>query len=431
MSEPQNEHDDVVQRASMILREREMPAGPPDSLLDSTLALLDTPTPEIVRRPVLYRFFRSYALRVAASLLLAVGVTLMAIYVMTASPQVAFGDVLGNLKKIQTMRFKQDFTVETPLGHVQASMNVLLVDPAKMRVEATAGPLAGSYTVIDVPARKAIFVPAKFPKAIAVSFSSTERSQKCLEQFEDRDLLQLFRNWNEKDAVKIGDALIEGKKAAEFRIDKPQYSVNIWIDPATQYPIRIVKRRQAAGRTVERVFHSFEYNTPVNPAELTLSAPGGYSTEKWSIDILDPDESDLVESLRSIASVRGGIFPDNLTAANLFSGARLDFGAALKKSAGGSLKEVIQDNLNHVLEIGRGLIFAGDPEAGSDWHYAGRGVSLNAPNRPILWYLPAGKANYRVIYADLSIKELPRESLPAISSTSISRDTTAPRFRLP
>ena len=43
------------------------------------------------------------------------------------------------------------------------------------------------------------------------------------------------------------------------------------------------------------------------------------------------------------------------------------------------------------------------PEA--DAHYAGKGVSLGAADTPIFWYRPKDSKKYRVIYADLSVRE--------------------------
>ena len=42
----------------------------------------------------------------------------------------------------------------------------------------------------------------------------------------------------------------------------------------------------------------------------------------------------------------------------------------------------------------------------NDPHYVGGGVKLGTPDRPILWYKPTGAEKYRVIYADLSVKEM-------------------------
>jgi hypothetical protein len=43
------------------------------------------------------------------------------------------------------------------------------------------------------------------------------------------------------------------------------------------------------------------------------------------------------------------------------------------------------------------------PEA--DAHYAGKGVALGKADTPIFWYRPTAANTYRVIYADLSVRE--------------------------
>ena len=48
----------------------------------------------------------------------------------------------------------------------------------------------------------------------------------------------------------------------------------------------------------------------------------------------------------------------------------------------------------------------------NDPHYVGGGVKLGTPDRPILWYKPTGSEKYRVIYADLSVKEVPAAEAP-------------------
>ena len=50
-----------------------------------------------------------------------------------------------------------------------------------------------------------------------------------------------------------------------------------------------------------------------------------------------------------------------------------------------------------------------------DWHYAGKDVKLGTPNRPIFW-CKLGK-NYQVIYADLSVKEVPAEQAPKMPAS--------------
>ena len=66
--------------------------------------------------------------------------------------------------------------------------------------------------------------------------------------------------------------------------------------------------------------------------------------------------------------------------------------------------------------VQRGVMFANQLPPGADAHYVGKGVSLGAPDTPIFWYRPEGSKKYRVIYADLSVREadtppnVPKES---------------------
>jgi hypothetical protein len=51
-----------------------------------------------------------------------------------------------------------------------------------------------------------------------------------------------------------------------------------------------------------------------------------------------------------------------------------------------------------------GLAFTASLPPEADAHYAGKGVSLGAADKPIFWYRPKDAKKYRVIYADLSVR---------------------------
>ena len=53
----------------------------------------------------------------------------------------------------------------------------------------------------------------------------------------------------------------------------------------------------------------------------------------------------------------------------------------------------------------RGLLFTTQLSPEADAHYAGKGVSLGAADTPIFWYRPKDGKQYRVIDADLSVRE--------------------------
>jgi hypothetical protein len=59
----------------------------------------------------------------------------------------------------------------------------------------------------------------------------------------------------------------------------------------------------------------------------------------------------------------------------------------------------------------RGITFYVRLKPENDPHYVGGGVKLGTPERPILWYKPTGADKYRVIYADLSVKDMAPEDV--------------------
>jgi hypothetical protein len=61
--------------------------------------------------------------------------------------------------------------------------------------------------------------------------------------------------------------------------------------------------------------------------------------------------------------------------------------------------------------ISDGLDFLKLPQDKLDFHYF-PGARLNQPNRPVAWFTPDGKETYRVLYADLIVRETEANSLP-------------------
>ena len=64
------------------------------------------------------------------------------------------------------------------------------------------------------------------------------------------------------------------------------------------------------------------------------------------------------------------------------------------------------------ITLGRGMFFLQLLEIGDKYHYTGKGVKLGDADKAIFRYLPEGSEKYRVIYGDLSVKEVSEENLP-------------------
>jgi len=75
--------------------------------------------------------------------------------------------------------------------------------------------------------------------------------------------------------------------------------------------------------------------------------------------------------------------------------------ADMRKIMEASTKKLIEVQI----PLQRGLLFAFGLPTEADAHYAGKGVSLGAADTPIFWYRPKDSQKYRVIYADLSVRD--------------------------
>jgi hypothetical protein len=71
-----------------------------------------------------------------------------------------------------------------------------------------------------------------------------------------------------------------------------------------------------------------------------------------------------------------------------------------------------EQNLEFGLKMARGFVFFKLLKAENDWHYIGTDVTLGDAQSPVCYYRPTGSETYRVIYGDLSVKDVAPEDLP-------------------
>ena len=118
---------------------------------------------------------------------------------------------------------------------------------------------------------------------------------------------------------------------------------------------------------------------------------------------------------RQYSELSDGPFPDALDVASLLTM------VMTKKHAVDALEEPPQSSAKReqemaeaLVKLHRGLIFTDLLPKEADSHYAGKGVSLGAAETPIFWYRPKAAKAYRVVYADLSVRdvETPPTSVP-------------------
>jgi hypothetical protein len=120
-----------------------------------------------------------------------------------------------------------------------------------------------------------------------------------------------------------------------------------------------------------------------------------------NVPVTQPEKS-LIDTLRYYSELSGGPFPDSLDVDGLRRVLEKKFG--LEEGQDPSAKQM-QEIFEPMLKFQPGVAFTVSLPPDADAHYAGKGVSLDAADRPIFWYRPKDAKQYRVIYADLSTRE--------------------------
>jgi outer membrane lipoprotein-sorting protein len=254
----------------------------------------------------------------------------------------------------------------------------------------------------------------------------------------------------------LGKKEIDGREAVGFRTRANMMDMTLWADPGTARPIRIEIGMEMGAGGVVLVMSNFCYDVNLDPSLFSLEPPEGYSTQ--TLEATMPVEADLFTTLRAIAEHNNGMFPAKLAmteevmkalapAHNPVMNADMDaaMNAAMEKVAaryGGKeglqarygkdkklppeiMAEIMaevkkatapftqkqsQEDMKTRLPLQQrlmqGVTFYMMLKPENDPHYVGGGVKLGTPECPILWYKPTGAENYRVIYADLSVKDL-------------------------
>jgi hypothetical protein len=203
---------------------------------------------------------------------------------------------------------------------------------------------------------------------------------------------------------KLGEQIIDGHKAVGFTGRGPNDEVTIWADAKTALPIRIYLR---VGQMCA-ILKNFELDAPVEDSLLSMDVPPGYTKKETQFNLGNATEQDFVESLRVWAKVLGDeTFPDAIGTEN----AMKEMPMLGQKVGKLNLPEEQATQMG--MAFAKGMLFHQIIDTrGDDWHYAGSGVKLGDASKAIFWYQPKGSQTYRVIYGDLSAKDVAPEDLP-------------------
>jgi len=213
-----------------------------------------------------------------------------------------------------------------------------------------------------------------------------------------RKVITDLQNNPDFEAEKLGEKEIDGQKVIGFLAGE----FTIWADAKTALPVRI----EGQSSQLSIVFKNFQFNIPVEELEplVSMDMPDGYTEQKKVFDMTTSTEQDLVECLRIWAELLlDGNFPEAIGMEELMK--QLPQIEAKLGESVASAEEGTQKGMT----LAQGMLFIMGLK---DQHYAGNDVKLGEADKAIFWYRPEGSETYRVIYGDLSVKDVAPENLP-------------------
>jgi len=326
---------------------------------------------------------------VAAAVIIVAAIGVLSI----SEPSITFADVIEPILNAQTMIF------EVIIGDEQTgtSMNETI---SGQLIRRTISNMSGMTMIIDLEGARMLVLNDTDNSAGYVDIQGTvkERHQSYI-KFLRQVITKLKDNQQE-----LGEQEIDGRKAIVFEAQGRNQGVKIWADPETALPIRI---ELTLGQMFS-IMKNFQFDPPIDESLVSMDVPAGYTLDKTEFDMTDVTEQDFIESLRIWAKViRDGTFPEAIGTENVMK--QLPVLGEKMMSLNLPEEEASQMGGN----FGKGMLFHQILETGSgEWHYAGSEVKLGDASKAVFWYLPDGTDTYRVIYGDLSVKDVAPENLP-------------------
>ncbi len=307
-------------------------------------------------------------------------------------------------------------------------------------------------TIADSQAAKCMMLTPKMKLAMVMDMKKVwddmEKSGKGIPPDVFEMVRRLVRDGSSGTGEKVqplGTKEIDGREAVGFKTKNDMGDMILWADPETACPVRIEITAEILGN-VHMAMSNFRHDVDLDASLFSLEPPEGYSMQ--TLEMVTPVEQDLLNTLRVIAEDSEGEFPAKLGMNQkvmevLMKGVlserdeqaqeKMDAVIAEVMEKHGGKEEILKNNGNKippaVMEEAqkamspliqeqiqknmpirqkriRGITFYATLKPENDPHYAGGGVKLDTPDCPILWYNPTGANNYRVIYADLTVKDM-------------------------
>lgn len=366
---------------------------------------------------------RSPVSRVTAAALFVFAVTSIVLWFHSGGTTPAFANFIEPILNAKTVKYKVTTEMKgLPTG--TATTVVMMLDARRMRsemeVEMPSHSKVKTIHIWDGRQGKTLMLHPAVKQATIFTDAQKPKDRKVNpdDPFWFRLLMLDARDKPDVKRESLGEKEIDGRRVVGFRISLPEVVFCVWGDPKNDLPV-CIESTVAIMPDVKMTMSDFEFNVDMDESLFSLEPPADYEVIKVQnlpTDDSPPEEKDLIEMFRYYSESSGGSFPDLLDMGSLSYAVSLEEWCAANRAQTPKPMEQRQlESAEAQKKLQRGIMFTILLPKEADSHYAGKGVSLGTPDTPIFWYRPKDSTKYRVIHADLSVREA--ETPPRVTDT--------------
>lgn len=209
------------------------------------------------------------------------------------------------------------------------------------------------------------------------------------------ELIERMRTLPKHADAETGKQIIDGQPVLGYIIKRNGSKRTLWLHELTGELVRIEfeKTGNKLGHKYHLIVKDIEFNTVLD--KTLFSIPHDYEPRNKEIDLTNINENDVLRLLQLVAlhSIDGN-YPPAIT----------------------NYKDLMEwlypKNVNEKIArtiIARGLSYILQMKPENNWEYAGKNCKIGTSYKPIAWWRPDNLKSYRVIYGDLSVKDIDEE----------------------
>jgi len=393
-----------------------------------------TPERQARQHILLEYIMRSRLPKLAAAAVIVVGVIVgLTIF---DRDSVAWGELVERVEKIKTvayqMRMKMKGMTGVPEGKtIEIDMEAKQSYDQGFYIESVThvddkDSTTKTWVLVDQGTIVSLIPDAKKYIKMKLTGELLEKMKK-----DNGDPREMLKQTMEYDYTKLGRDTINGITVEGIEVTDPdmlagmfdEIVARLWCDVKTDLPVLMTMKGSASNgeMVLDITIDDFNWDVEIAPAELVPDIPEDYELlAEAEVGGGGKDGEDLVETLKFFSETAGGRYPSSLTGMTVVNEFAQAFRAKFVGQEPG--EERMKEVMGKIVSLQTvGMTYGAMVKDGNDPAYYGDKVTAEFPHAVLVRWKMADNT-YRVIFGDLSIKDVTPEKLSELEALPLNID---------